>query len=262
VLDIDRLKTLTQVNTNLDLSDDRATELAEFFKVSKAEIIQQYHELNVYNSRKPEKPLFIDQDHKSVIASYLDPVFLMQSLTRLMLKYDRFDLAYKILLAMSRDRGSDNYMGITILDYGCGAADYALMFALQGARPVIADIAGGPVEFASFRMQRRSIDHNVIKVSAEIEYPSLPKVDIINATEVLEHVDDPIRLILRFAHALNPGGYFTFSDYPRKPKTIGGAHLRSAADRRSDALLLLNDLFTERWADPAVGYIYRVRDLR
>ncbi|WP_216850616.1 bifunctional 2-polyprenyl-6-hydroxyphenol methylase/3-demethylubiquinol 3-O-methyltransferase UbiG [Acidisoma sp. L85] len=257
MLPYNELVKLTQVDPNLALWDDRAEEVAGFFKISKDDAIEEYRLLNVDLGKKPPGSLFIEQSHSSVIKSYLDPIFLRTSITRLMLKYDRFNQAYRVLTAISRDRQSSDYSGLRVIDYGCGAADYSLMFAALGARPVLVDIGGGPIEFASYRMQRRNISYKAIAVTSDREYPALPKVDIINATEVLEHVLDPPFMLQRFAQALNPNGYFTFSDYPLKAKSVGGAHLKAAAELREATLDRLNRLFIPVWADPSVGYVYR-----
>jgi 2-polyprenyl-3-methyl-5-hydroxy-6-metoxy-1,4-benzoquinol methylase len=243
MMDFNKLVGLTQIDRSIDLWDDRAKEVADFFGLTKDKTITIYQQLNVSFEKKPSKNLFSEQDHKSV-----------------MMKYDRFNAAYRVITALSRDRKSSDYCGMTIIDYGCGAADYSLMFSVLGAKPIVVDIGGGPVEFASFRMERRGIKHNMISVTPEVEHPHLPKADIINATEVLEHVRNPPALIAIFADSLNPGGYFTFSDYPLKPKTVGGSHLRSAAELRLESNQILEKLFYRIWADENVGYIYKLRD--
>ena len=254
----EEFKSLTQVNRESDFWDDRADELAGFFRVSRDQAKSLYRDLNV-DKRVPLPPnLFEKQDHASVIASYLDRTFFQQSITRLMLHYSRLELTWRVLTALSRDRASWDYSGTIMMDYGCGAADYAIGFSIFGAKPVLVDIEGGPVEFASYRLKRRDILHSVIKISANIEYPDLPRVDIINAAEVLEHVSDPAYLIELFASAVQPAGYLTFSDYPVRPKSVGGSHLKSAAESRDRALQTLQSYFKPIWADASVGYIYKL----
>ena len=255
----EEIRRWTQLDRSRSLAEDRAEEIAGFLNISVAQASADYHALNVEFSKKPPAALFATQEHAEVVDSYTNPLFLRQSLTRLMLKYDRFNPAYRTLTAMSRDRGNSNYSGLSILEYGCGAADYALLFSLLGGRPVLADIVGGPVEFASYRMTRRDISHDVVAITRNIQYPELPKVDVVLATEVLEHLLDPPRMIEMFARALRTNGYFSFSDYPLKPKTVSGAHLQVAADLREETIRVLDRLYVQIWADPTVGYIYKLR---
>lgn len=259
MIGLDELVKRTQLDPDRSLRDDRAVELAGFFGTTKEDAIRLYEELNVLHTRKPPPDLFAKQDHASVVLDYLDDTFLKMSLTRLMLHYNRLQLAWSVVTALSEARKSADYHGCVMVDYGCGAADYALVFAVLGASPVVVDLAGGPVEFASYRFDARSIARQAIAVTTEIEHPPLPRADVINAAEVLEHVNDPPRLIEEFFQALRPEGYFTFSDYPVRPKKVEGNHLRAAAEKRQAALDLLNKLFEPVWADPKVGYLYRAR---
>ena len=257
MLDANELKRLTQLDPARELNEDRAVELSVYLGLAKEDAVKLYRALNVDRVSKPPKDLFSNQDHPSVVRSYLNDVFHKQSITRLMLHYNRLDLAHKIISVISADRGSDDYSGVSVLDYGCGAADYALSFAVLGAYPVLVDIGGGPIEFASFRFKCRGMEHQSVAVTAEVEHPELPAIDIVNATEVLEHVVDPPRLIERFSRALRPSGYFTFSAYPLHAKSVGGSHLQIAADRRLEALDVLNANFERVHAEKSVGYVYR-----
>jgi 2-polyprenyl-3-methyl-5-hydroxy-6-metoxy-1,4-benzoquinol methylase len=250
----DALKWLTQIDKSVDLYTDRANELASFYGISADEALRRYRYYNVDNQGRPPPDLFRHEDHASVVRSYLDEFFLSKSITRLMLHYDRLDLAWHIAREILRLRRT--VTGMRFMDYGCGASDYGLAFAAIGAKPIIADIQGEPILFAEHRYRLRSIHVEAVAVTPEAPIPPIPPCDIINAAEVLEHVVDPPALLRRFWEALPPGGIVTFSDYPRRPKRVGGGHLVVAANKRTEALAVLARLFVERWNDPEVGYIY------
>lgn len=214
-----------------------------------------YNNYVVKGIMKPGRDLFVSEVHRDVVDSYLDDVFLRVSLLKLMIAYDRFNPASRVLTALLRDRASLDYKSITIMDYGCGAADYAILFACFGCDVVVVDIEGAPIDLACFGLKKHSISR--YSRNQRYPYPELPQVDIINATEVLEHVIDPPLMIERFAGALRRNGYLTFSDYSRRPKSVGGSHLQIAANKREQTLSTLNRFFVEIWADPSAGHLYK-----
>ncbi len=97
----------------------------------------------------------------------------------------------------------------------------------------------------------------MVRVTKANPYLVLPNRGLINATEVLEHVIDPSEVIRKFHGALTAKGIYTFSDFPMKPKTLGGGHLRSAAAKREKSIKILNKYFEPLWSDPSLGYTYQ-----
>ncbi|WP_202843330.1 class I SAM-dependent methyltransferase [Luteimonas saliphila] len=258
MISLDELARKTQIDKNVSLQEDRADELASFYGKSRQEVVELYKAYNVDQLRKPRDVLFTKQDHSSVVDSYLDEDFLMLSLTRLMLHYNRFSFARSALnfLGFYYPKG---FEGVKFLDYGAGAADYALSFFAHGATPILCDLEGGPVEFAAHRFKLRNCQPEVVPVTKEAAYPDLPPCDIVNATEVLEHVSDPSQVIFNIWKALSSHGWFLFSDYPVQPKKIGGAHLQAAGDKRAEAYKLLHLLFEPIYHDAQEKYVYIYR---
>ncbi len=255
------LRKLTQIDSTRDYKDDRASELASFFNISVDEAKILYKETNIDATKKPSPGLFTKHDHASVVDSYLDDIFFKLSITRLMLHYDRFEFA-AACFDFLKTQYPNGFSGIKFLEYGAGAADYALTFAKHGATPLVLDLEGGPVEFAAHRFEIRNIPVTKIPVTKEVEYPELPEIDIVNATEVLEHVRNPTRLIFNVWEAMKPGGFLMFSDFPMRKKEVGGSHLPQADANRAKCKALLHLLFTPAFYDEKSRhvFIYKKRD--
>jgi 2-polyprenyl-3-methyl-5-hydroxy-6-metoxy-1,4-benzoquinol methylase len=212
-----------------------------------------YRAYNLDRTRKV--PRFVDHPVEELFRSYVQPARLEAELSRLMLHYTRLDMAGALLdyflAAYPGDRSR-----VRVVDYGSGAADFGLAFALMGFHVTLVDIAGGKVEFGSWRLARRGLAHDTIPISAEREYPAIGDADVVVAGDLLEHLRDPCRAINLVADGLRPGGHFWFPDFPFKEKSIGGQHLQSAADLRAAAADLVSARFTRAGG---VKYIMRVR---
>ncbi len=254
------LATMTQIDKSLPLYDDRADEIAAFYGKTRAEIVATYRAYNIEKTKRPPAGLFSNGDHVTVMNSYLNEHFMVQSLTRLMLHYNRFKLTTICVNAL-QPLYPDGFQGLRVVDYGAGAADFALSFFVHGAQPILCDFQGGPVEFAASRFTLRGGAPEVVPVTLDNPYPDLPPCDIVNATEVLEHVIDPLKVMFNIWNALSPTGIFIFSQYPMRSKSVGGAHLQSAADLREKARLFLNLLFERIPVEVEDGnvFIYRKR---
>lgn len=252
---LENLRRATQVDAGRPYREDRLSEIASFLRLSEEDTLRLYNETNVEMTKKAPTWLFTKHDHPSIVESYLEETFLTQSLTRLMLKYDRFEYALSCLNFM-KTKNPTGLLGLRFLEYGAGAADYALAFSTQGVSPIVLDFEGGPVEFAAHRFKLRNIPVEVIKVTAQDQYPDLLTCDIVNATEVLEHVADPTRVVFNIWNALRPGGYFMFSDFPVRKKTVGGSHLPQADANREKCAGLLHLLFTPVYYDDTLKHVY------
>ena len=71
---------------------------------------------------------------------------------------------------------------------------------------------------------------SVIKISDTESYPELPKnfFDLIIATELFEHVRDPLQLLINFTNSLKSGGYLFDSMAGKFERDDRPHHLKEA----------------------------------
>lgn len=94
----------------------------------------------------------------------------------------------------------------SLLDVGCGNAELLRLIDEQwpGKKLAGADLSAAVVE------QNRKTLPSMEFFTANIESDGLPvdrTFDVVVATEVIEHLDDPEAAIKRLAHAITPGGH-------------------------------------------------------
>lgn len=223
------------------LKQDRQAELAEYWQCSTEEVLQRYEDFHVNKSRrKPKDSLDVSTD-EGVFAHYRQEI--EQHLTKKMLAYTRFDMAYKLLKYLNAYYPPAKRPDIRVLDYGCGVADYALAFAAQGYHPVICDIPGSHLDFAQWRFKKRDIPYTAISVTENNLYPDLGKVDIAICGEVLEHVRNPLKVIQSINQSMPRSGFFWSSGFPDDEREVGGTHLPEAAELRLESVNYLHKHF-------------------
>lgn len=238
VADVAELEQRSKLQPERDLWDDRAHELAEYWKVSPDEVRAVYRRYNVEGTSRP--PPFEGHNFGQILRSYGHPQRLEKDITRLMLHYTRFAQAAQLVAALG---GVDEGEVRLMIDYGCGVADYGLIFGLVGYRVTLVDLAGGALDFAKWRFERRGLPVEHIPVDAAHEDPTLSPADVVVAGDVLEHLPDPRKAVRAVADCLRPGGHFWFPDFPFKEKSVGGAHLESAAALRTETAELVHAQF-------------------
>ncbi|MBS0018667.1 MAG: methyltransferase domain-containing protein [Arthrospira sp. SH-MAG29] len=250
-----------QVNPKLDVFDDRAKELAMYWGIREDEVKKIYQEFNVTKRKRP--PEFVTDTFETIIDSYLDQQRLRANLSRMMLKYYRYDKAFKVVKCLNSLVPASRRPKTQVLDYGCGVADHALVFAKNGYYPAICDLSGGKIEFAEFRFKIRKIEANIYPISKEAEYPKIESksVDVIVTSELLEHLRSPLQCLKNMYNFLKDDGYLWFSDFPMKPKTVGGDHLQSAADERLKCVDFVKSHFIPV-DNPFVKNFYKKRQSR
>lgn len=100
----------------------------------------------------------------------------------------------------------------TIVDFGCGLAQISRRLAdvlrRNGTAPrlVLADIPTIRKDFLLWIARRRELDLEFLDCTPDVPLPPLPDCDLCIATEVLEHLRDPLRYVAAFDSALRPGG--------------------------------------------------------
>ncbi|HWU81718.1 MAG TPA: methyltransferase [Caulobacter sp.] len=230
----------TRLSSDRELREDRAHELAEFMRLSPEQVKEAYrahHEL-----RSIPLKTIDESSIASVEAAYADRMTLNWLMTQCMLHHTRLEDALQLLLAMRRVTPHDR--PLRVIDFGCGAADFGLLFALNGAEVTLVDLERGILPFAAWRLKRRGLNVRTVAVRAEDPYPALPKADLVIAGDVLEYLIDPPASIRHIHEALNPGGLFWFPGFPYQMKMVADMRTQLAADLRQSALDAVGALFS------------------
>ncbi len=106
-----------------------------------------------------------------------------------------------------------------VVDYGSGLAyiSYEIAKANTDAKIFLVDIDCLVQEFAVFRLKKIGADVRPISVTKTNLYPELPPHNICIASEVMEHVAQPLKVYDNILKALQVGGavYGDFDDHPR-----------------------------------------------
>ncbi|HST25202.1 MAG TPA: class I SAM-dependent methyltransferase [Gaiellaceae bacterium] len=101
--------------------------------------------------------------------------------------------------------------GKDVLELGCGAAQWAILLARQGARMVGLDNSARQLEHARERMEAAGVDFPLIHSAAE----SLPFADASFDVVFCDHgalsFADPLVVVPEVARVLRPGGLLAFS---------------------------------------------------
>lgn len=105
----------------------------------------------------------------------------------------------------------------TILDYGSGLGYLSWQIAQEKyvSKIILLDIETIILDFAVYRFRKRGLATETIPVTKRNVYPELPLHNLCIATEVMEHLTDPLRAFRNIDKALIAGGLLIgdFSDH-------------------------------------------------
>jgi len=108
-----------------------------------------------------------------------------------------------------------NYEGMTVLDVGCGGGFLSEEFAKAGFSVTGIDPSEKSIETA----RRHAQQNGLVITYAEGSGESLPfsdrAFDIVACCDVLEHVDDPGKVMSEISRVLKPGGVFLYDTINR-----------------------------------------------
>lgn len=108
---------------------------------------------------------------------------------------------------------------VSVVDYGCGLSPLSFAAAkFPECRQVyLVDIENLKLEFSEFRFRKHGKNAAVIKVSRENPYPALPPHNLCIATEVMEHLTEPLRAYENIYASMEKGGilYGYFGDHEK-----------------------------------------------
>lgn len=101
--------------------------------------------------------------------------------------------------------------GKDVLEYGCGAAQWSIALAQQGARPVGLDLSDRQLEHARRLMAEAGVDFPLVHASAEdVPLPDA-SFDIVFCDHGAMSFCDPYQTVPEVARLLRPGGLFAFA---------------------------------------------------
>jgi SAM-dependent methyltransferase len=101
--------------------------------------------------------------------------------------------------------------GKDVLEYGCGAAQWSILLAGAGARPVALDNSGRQLEHARKLMAEAVVEFPLVHAGAgELPLPD-ESFDVVFCDHGAMTFADPYATVPEVARVLRPGGLFAFS---------------------------------------------------
>ncbi len=106
--------------------------------------------------------------------------------------------------------------GLHVLDIGCGGGVLSEGLAKKGAIVTGLDVEEGALQTARAHAKKEQLD--IHYVCEPVECFESPQFDVVTCLEMLEHVDNPERVIHSAARLLKPGGTLFLSTLNRTAK--------------------------------------------
>ncbi|MBU5614577.1 Wzt carbohydrate-binding domain-containing protein [Geomonas azotofigens] len=102
---------------------------------------------------------------------------------------------------------------VSIIDYGCGMAQSSMALAEQlqargkKVRLTLVDIPSIVTEFLTWTTSKLGLDASFAGCTSETPLPEFPGCNLVIATEVFEHIHEPVEAFRALDAALAPGGF-------------------------------------------------------
>ncbi len=110
--------------------------------------------------------------------------------------------------------------GKRVLDVGCGGGILSESMARRGASVVGIDMGEAPLAVARQHASQQGVAVDYRSQSVEALADQQPQqFDVVTCMEMLEHVPDPLSVVLSCQKLLKPGGIAFFSTINRNPKS-------------------------------------------
>lgn len=181
------------------MNQDFLAELAEYFNISKDEAKQR-----VVDSKHMVRKEWEESGKDSEIY-YKKSIWPIYRMMRLRPKIKEF---LSQIVSFSLARGDEK-----ILDYGCGVGSYTIPLASMGFNVTAVDYQDSVIlDFLNWRLKKRFLEAKVLGHKDKLENEEF---DAIVFFDVLEHLDDPLGVIMKLHRALKSNGmfYLTFSPH-------------------------------------------------
>jgi 2-polyprenyl-6-hydroxyphenyl methylase/3-demethylubiquinone-9 3-methyltransferase len=105
--------------------------------------------------------------------------------------------------------------GLQLLDVGCGGGLLAEEFARMGFAVTGLDRSQPSLQAARAHAERDGLDIEYLEGEADTLPFEAQRFDVVSCCDVLEHVDEPRRVLGEIARVLKPGGVFLFDTINR-----------------------------------------------
>lgn len=92
-----------------------------------------------------------------------------------------------------------------VLDYGAGAGNMGMIFAMAGFKTNFVEVGGALTHFLSWRVNRHFLTSNVFAHTDNLEDY---RYDLVCMQNVLEHLDDPMDVLKKLNRAMVQSAYF------------------------------------------------------
>jgi 2-polyprenyl-6-hydroxyphenyl methylase/3-demethylubiquinone-9 3-methyltransferase len=110
--------------------------------------------------------------------------------------------------------------GKRVLDLGCGGGILAESMARRGAAVTGIDMGETPLRVAELHRLESGVEVSYRRITAEALAEEAPaSFDIITCMELLEHVPDPVSVVIACARLVRPEGHVFLSTINRNPKS-------------------------------------------
>ena len=93
-----------------------------------------------------------------------------------------------------------------VLDYGCGAGNFGLLFALMGFNVDFLDVEGEITDFVKWRLKKRYLNCRVLNEKDKLT----ETYDLVNCWTVIEHIENYKEVIEIVCNAVKPNGLLFF----------------------------------------------------
>lgn len=227
-------------------NDEQLPEVQKRYEASKRALQFDSKEFTAYEETSYQllQVFFNDQDERSLFASYRHYAYpdmlrmlsysfpkprpTIRGYVRTALTALRSGDISKLTSFLRRKIGSEKKQSVidllleshgapTVVDYGCGFGYLSFDLAQRSpdAKVILVDLDTIKLDFAEFRFKRHGIAYETIRITAGNQYPELPPHDICIATDVMEHLYQPLAAYAHIRDSQKTGGilYGNFEDH-------------------------------------------------